>query len=128
MIISHEGPHFGPKTTAESIHLSTELDYVEVAEKVIRKMQRDFDAAVLAQCEHELASFGYVKVVRCRDCKEYRASDATCHSWQWHNWDAAIEVEPDGFCAWAKRKEDGIDEPDTIRNELEDNGMLGGDA
>ena len=46
-------------------------------------------------------------VVRCRDCKDYRASDATCHSWQWHNWDAAIEVEPDGFCAWAERKEGG---------------------
>lgn len=47
------------------------------------------------------------RIVRCRDCKDYRASDATCHSWQWHNWDAAIEVEPDGFCAWAKLKEDG---------------------
>ena len=48
------------------------------------------------------------EIVRCRDCKGYRASDATCHSWQWHNWDAAIEVEPDGFCSWAvKRKEGG---------------------
>ena len=45
------------------------------------------------------------EIVRCRDCKDYRASDATCHSWQWHNWDAAIDVEPDGFCAWGVRKE-----------------------
>lgn len=44
-------------------------------------------------------------IVRCRDCKEYRDTDATCHSWQWHNWDAPIEVEPDGFCAWGERKE-----------------------
>lgn len=44
------------------------------------------------------------EIVRCRDCKDYRASDATCHSWQWHNWDAAIEVEPDGFCAWGERR------------------------
>ena len=44
------------------------------------------------------------EIVRCRDCKDYRASDATCHSWQWHNWDAAIEVEPDGFCAWAVKR------------------------
>ena len=45
------------------------------------------------------------KVVRCRDCKHYRESDATCHSWQWHNWDAAIEVDPDGFCAWGERRD-----------------------
>ena len=44
------------------------------------------------------------EITRCRDCKEYRESDETCHSWQWHNWDAAIEVEPDGFCAWGERK------------------------
>lgn len=45
------------------------------------------------------------EIVRCRECKDYRSSDATCHSWQWHNWDAAIEVEPDCFCAWGERKE-----------------------
>lgn len=43
------------------------------------------------------------EIVRCRDCKEYR--DWTCHSWQWHNWDAPIEVEPDGFCAWGERRQ-----------------------
>lgn len=46
------------------------------------------------------------EIVRCRDCEDYRSSDATCHSWLWHNWDEATEVEPDGYCAWAKRKED----------------------
>lgn len=45
------------------------------------------------------------EIVRCRDCKEYRDADATCHSWQWHNWETAIEVEPDGFCAWGARRE-----------------------
>ena len=45
------------------------------------------------------------RVVRCRDCKDYRESDETCHSWQWHNWDAPIEVEPDGFCAWGERRQ-----------------------
>lgn len=95
--ISYEGPHFGPKTTAESVHLSTELDYVEVAEKVIRKMQRDFDAAVLAQCEHELASFGYVKVMRCGDC-EYQGKPHKC----WLG-----ETKPDEFCSRGKRKEGG---------------------
>lgn len=45
------------------------------------------------------------EIVRCRDCEYYRESDATCHSWQWHNWDAAIEVEPDGYCACGEREE-----------------------
>ena len=45
------------------------------------------------------------EIVRCRDCKEYRDCDATCHAWQWHNWETAIEVEPDGFCAWGARRE-----------------------
>lgn len=44
------------------------------------------------------------EIVRCGDCKEFRESDTTCHSWQWHNWDAPIEVDPDGFCAWGERK------------------------
>lgn len=100
--ISHEGPHFGPKTTAESVHLSTELDYVEVAEKVIRKMQRDFDAAVLAQCETELASFGYVKVIRCRDCKHHeKLTDGmgVCHALG-----IAFANMSDGYCAWGERR------------------------
>ena len=45
------------------------------------------------------------EIVRCRDCKEYRESDCTCHSWQWHNWDAPIEVDPDGFCAWGEKRD-----------------------
>lgn len=104
MIISHEGPHFGPKTTAESIHLSAELDYVEVAEKVIRKMQRDFDAALLAQCETELASFGYVKVIRCKDCRHYRTLNdlGLCHPLG-----IVLADMGNGFCAWAEPKEGG---------------------
>lgn len=43
-------------------------------------------------------------IVRCRDCANFRATDETCHSWQWHNWDAAIEVESNGFCAWGERR------------------------
>ena len=46
----------------------------------------------------------FVRVVRCRDCKEYRKSDCTCHSWQWHYWECALEVDPDGFCAWGEKR------------------------
>ena len=42
-------------------------------------------------------------IVRCRDCKYYMHSS-------WHRCDLhsiAHEVEPDGFCAWGVRREDG---------------------
>ena len=91
--------------------ISQEINLFEIADKYAKRLQEQADEMTLNKAADTLAKFGYVKVVRCRDCKDYRASDATCHSWQWHNWDAAIEVEPDGFCAWAERKEgsDGLD-------------------
>ena len=60
----------------------------------------------LARAEHIVDGLGEVKgeIVRCRDCKHYE--NYTCNSWQWHNWDAPIEVEPDGFCAWGERRKD----------------------
>lgn len=55
-----------------------------------------------------LARLGYVKPVRCRECKcfsvdqsdhEYR-SDWWCSRWY------TDMVEPDGYCAWGVRKEE----------------------
>lgn len=44
-----------------------------------------------------------VQVVRCRDCVRYTEDEAEyyhyCGSW-------CEQVEPDGFCAWGKRRED----------------------
>lgn len=46
------------------------------------------------------------RVVRCRDCRHYTDNDMEycryCGSW-------CEQVEPDGFCWKAKRKEDGDD-------------------
>ena len=42
------------------------------------------------------------EIVRCRDCKYHQHNS-------YHRCDlytVSHEVEPDGFCAWAKRKED----------------------
>ena len=53
-----------------------------------------------------LARLGYVKVVRCKDCRRASIGDARtdlgepvmCRRVNW-------PVNPDGFCAWGKRKE-----------------------
>lgn len=44
-------------------------------------------------------------IVRCSDCASFREKDWRCTSFQWHNCDESPDVEPDGFCAWAKRRE-----------------------
>lgn len=51
----------------------------------------------------------FVEVVRCRDCKhicnrEYK-SGPVCHTCSYFDSEYA-EVEPDGFCAWAERRDD----------------------
>lgn len=58
------------------------------------------------------------EVVRCRDCEHARIMrpldwrtgkpSAVIEEWycQWHsNAEGASDIEPDGFCAWASRKE-----------------------
>lgn len=55
------------------------------------------------------------EVVRCRDCEYARHYHPFCmgkrssiEEWycQWHsNAEGASDIEPDGFCAWGKRKE-----------------------
>ena len=59
------------------------------------------------------------EIVRCRDCKwfceERRCTSVgwndvfTCYSDQWSTSSLmpSHKVEPDGFCAWGKRKEGG---------------------
>ena len=47
------------------------------------------------------------EIVRCRDCKRF-AVDQSDHEyrsgWWCHRWNTDM-VKPDGFCAWASRKE-----------------------
>ena len=45
------------------------------------------------------------RIVRCRDCASFREKDWRCTSFQWHNCDESPDVEPDGFCSWAERRD-----------------------
>ena len=56
------------------------------------------------------------EIVRCRDCKHY--VDASPRSTRYRikgprcllfSDNKVVRVKPDGFCAWAERKEDGDD-------------------
>lgn len=56
------------------------------------------------------------EIVRCRDCEHARhyhpfvlGKRSAIEDWycEWHsNAEGASEVEPDGFCAWAKRRDE----------------------
>lgn len=77
-----------------------EIDLQKIVDEQARKLQRNVDEATLDKAAGTLASFGYVKVVRCRDCAYCMAYMAgTYCDYMAHS------VEPDGFCAWAERKE-----------------------
>lgn len=84
-----------------------EHDFSPMVDDVARRITHNVDQAALDKAAMTLERFGYVKVVRCRDC-EY-----TCHFWH-HNderWQCAhemldgLDVSPGFFCAWGKRKE-----------------------
>ena len=81
-----------------------ELNLLLTIDEIAAKIQHKVDQAALDKAADTLAEFGYVKVVRCRDCK-YRygclhlvddgdGDMRRCHA------------TPDGFCSWAERRTD----------------------
>lgn len=58
-------------------------------------------------CEEVLARLGYVKVVRCRECKR-SIIDQTAHEYREAMWCRRFnrDVKPDGYCSCGERKED----------------------
>ena len=76
------------------------FDMSQLVDKYVERVSRHIDVEVLEKVERELAGYGYVKVVRCRDC-EYLNVVGKCPC-GFH----ALE-DMDGYCKWGKRKEGG---------------------
>lgn len=93
-------------------------DYVETfdmtrfLDRYAERMIRHIDAEVLKKVEADLARFGYVKVVRCRDCVYYdgepdmESLDEKCWRDPNHTGHSTPTVA-DGYCWRGKRKEGG---------------------
>ena len=96
-----------------------EINLSEIADEYAKRLEAQVDEMALDKAADTLERFGYVKVIRCRDCVHYRK-----HKW----FKVAVgtplgtdisdvcmffadgcKVEPDGFCAWGERKEGGDD-------------------
>lgn len=87
--------HFEP----DKFEVRAELVYPDsVLNEMARRVGDKLDKEILAR-------LGYVKVVRCKDCKRAFVGAARtdlgepvlCHRTGWH-------VRPDGYCAWGVRR------------------------
>lgn len=84
------------------IEYREEFNVTDIVRKYAERVACVIDEQTLANVEDQLARYGYVKVVRCIDCRFSIAHGNGCG----RNQDF-YDVEPYGFCKWAERKEDG---------------------
>ena len=63
----------------------------------------DFEHGI-PMTDENMAQFGWVKVVRCRDCKQFAVyKDRHGEDSYWCDW--CLACEPDGFCSIGERRE-----------------------
>ena len=114
--------------TEPIIEYREEFNVTDIARKYAERVARVIDEQTLANVENQLAEFGYVKVVRCRDCKFFNMPNwdntlamlygeppMTCDLLSHNEWrmdgdrrvaeTTFLEVQPNGFCAWAVRRD-----------------------
>lgn len=93
--------------------LRYDIDYSEYIDEIAKKVQHRVDQAALDKVADMLAEYGYVKVVRCRDCEHGYEVDGGMYDclgkltteWDYYNDEPRQNlVEPDGFCAWSERR------------------------
>ena len=75
------------------IYESITLDLDKITDERIRRIVAATDELM----DEKLASIGYVKVVRCRDC-EYYYKGVLCTN-------GFIDGNPDAFCSWGERRD-----------------------
>lgn len=87
------------------IEYRDEFNAMDFASKYAERISRVIDEQTLANVEHQLAMYGYVKVVRCHDCK-YRYG--CLHLVDDGDGDMRrCDATPGGFCSWGIREAAG---------------------
>lgn len=97
---------------SESVYYRAEFNIEDFVNKYVERVNREIDQRVLDKVEHRLAEYGYVKVVRCRDCVKWHHIDTEdgircgeCDEWRRADSCCVPATREDGFCAWSARKE-----------------------
>lgn len=90
------------------IEYREEINVTDIARKYAERVARVIDEQTLANVENQLAGFGYVKVVRCRDCR-WAKPDQSDHEYrEYYHCDMWIaDVGANGFCFRGLRKRSG---------------------
>lgn len=84
-----------------------EQDFRDLVDEYAERIQRGVDAAALDKAAGALAEFGYVKVVRCRDCVAYEPY----HTYAGMKLDYGEcmqhrrQTNDERFCWWAERSD-----------------------
>ena len=91
-----------------------DINLFEIANEYAERVSRVIDEQTLANVEHQLAGYGYVKVVRCRDCRHATISTmGVCKYCEMfvlpdtdgYGADPQVNLPLDFFCGFAERKE-----------------------
>lgn len=80
-----------------------DLDLTSMVDDIAQRIQDEVDQQALDKAAATLAKFGYVKVVRCRDCEHYEDYTGCCTR---RDYVAPMAVTLDGFCSCAERREE----------------------
>lgn len=87
------------------IYESITLDLDKITDERIRRIVAATDELM----DEKLASIGYVKVVRCRDCKHATPDTSGRKYYEGYLWcdelteGIGFSVAPSDFCAWGER-------------------------
>ena len=92
-----------------------ERDFTPEVNRIAAQIQHKVDQAALDKIADTLEQYGYVKVVRCKDCKHYDRHNARCTKFgiDCYLADPQVSDLPGreytfgdyGFCAWGERRD-----------------------
>lgn len=92
-----------------------ETDFTPMIDRIAKQVQWRVDHAALEKVAGALEEHGYVKVVRCRDCRfarpEPKSDIKSRKPYQGGYWcdelseGIGLFCDPDCFCSWAERRE-----------------------
>ena len=80
-----------------------EINLFEIADEYAKRIEEQVDEMALDRAADILERFGYVKVIRCRDCVGF---EETMDGYECQRFSGEYHMAvPNGFCDFAERRE-----------------------
>ena len=84
--------------SSDQVSYGVEFDLDAIARETARRIAEAHDQRVFEILKR---TYGFVRPVRCRDCKHF--GESYCYRLGEYR---EFMAKPDGFCAWGERRED----------------------